>query len=907
MAIRLISTPKEISFSRNPNIFRFKSDAQRSYNGAVCLAYLYLNITDDQDIPFTLTYGNQKLPMRVTTVPDDSGYQITKISGNENHDALIIQAAKDLNANFYLNRDFDITTDTVGGGTRYVKFTAKSPGTAFNLQSDRSDYNCYVYTMQSGADEVLNKNFRLYYELWVENATGSGYDKKSEAYLEPGITGEAAIDLSLHLTGALLADGYDRPSLKNAIAKRDILSLRKYYLQYAEVYGDTQVIRKLNKTETFYSLLGGISNELLEEFAFPESFTSQGKLRFLKQEPQEKYIRPEQPEFLSVVTFSQGYAQLQLATKMYFTDDSTLNLPGAAFPAVPKYTKLTFPVGYAQNNLNLVAGDKQLYKYEVYLVDEQGATVSEIKTYWLDGDYKPYTRYYLYLSSWGTYDTQITYGKASAAYELVKQQANVTRVGAFQLMNGEQVDYSNSLTNTETITTGYRTKRDIRQFKDLFLSRDKFLIRKGRAYPVTLASKEISEFKDGDDLTALTFEMGFLFKEQMYTFDDKDDAPAALYFPIIVGGGPPADDEPADKYDSRYYRKTETYNITQVDDFIALINSQLSAMSIQEREDIQEVILQLKQKADVNHNHDDRYMPIAEMQDLLIQLQQAIDTGGVLAEDITFDIQVGAVTQGATLAKGTNFTQAMKAFAYKVYYPILNLPKFSLSHQEPAQIEVGTVLTVDLVFNFDRGKIQATWPGGVDMPIVGEATGYRFWNADESGFQIVGGTNYQKQNYMVLPGANSFKADVIYNAGPQPKDSKGNNFGGAMQAGISDKVSASFTGLYKHFWSAVGANPATAAEGRLGNSAWSTANTFTVATGITLTRWAVIIAPGKKVAKVMDTTTNNDITTEYQLLDSNFSVNDAGGSPVFGFKLYVKSQSGTYDSSHDHVFTLTNN
>ncbi|MBS7565161.1 hypothetical protein KHS38_12170 [Mucilaginibacter sp. Bleaf8] len=905
MAIQTLQQPGLISFSRNSIVFQFKTDARYAVRGFTYIGRLTFDYNAPESYGFTLSYGDISQNFTVTQSPDDSGLQLPSYWNGDTLADYTQELADALNGNFYLSGDF--VFEPAGDGANYwISVSARKAGTIYNLSVSNSAY-IGLQTSRYGTAPVLNPNFKLLCELWIQKTATSEPYKVSDPFLEVDDDGVATLDISGQLTDVMLADGYERPVFTDPIALVNLQTVVRYFLRYAEVYGDSQVVRRISTTGTFFALLGGISKEKLAEFNFPGSFIAGDKLRFLKQEPLEKYLLPEQPEFLSVVLFNGDHQGLQLKFTVHFDDDSTATIYKYAMGTQGQFTKLTYPVGFVQNALNLVKADHAVIKYDVVLVNGAGDEVSETKTYWIDYSFLPYARMFVYLSSWGTYDTLVSYGKGSSQYDILNNTAEINTDRGFVLAEGERINYATSLNNKETIASGYMEKAQIRIFKDIALSRDILLYRKKRTYAVAFASKSVKEFKDGENMHAISFEIGFRYDEELFTLDDRDDQDTPLFLPLRMVQSGPAAPLPDGSLDYRYYLKSETLTTGQINDLIKAVRDSLDTLGIKEAKDIQDLLLKLQGKADTLHDHDERYILKADLQDLIIQMQDVIDNGSALAEDITFDIQVGAVNQGVTLTKGTNLTEVIKAIAFKVYYPILNLPKFSLSHQEPAQIEVGTVLTVDLVFNFDRGKIQATWPGGVDMPIVGEATGYRFWNADESGFQLVGGNTYQKQNYVALPGANSFKADVIYNAGPQPKDSKGNNFGGAMPAGISDKVSTSFTGLYKHFWSAVAVNPATAAEGRLGNSAWSTANTFTVSTGITLTRWAVLIAPGKKVAKVMDTTTNNDITTEYQLLDSNFSVNDAGGNLVFGYKLYVKSQSGTYDSSHDHVFTLNNN
>ncbi len=903
-----ITGPGTITFSRNQVLFTLKSDAYYKSEGKPTVVNLVFDFYAPQEYTFTLTYGNIPLKFTIANKPEDDGYQIVSrtVSTAEEYAHIL---ANGLASNFYLNRDFEFGVGTDGNNNYFVVITARKHGALYNLTIEGTT-NMSLRYVQQGTDDVLNKNFKLFYQLYVENQAQTEFSMVSEAYLPTQEDGIATINLSDSLTNALLADGNDRPNLKSSVAGLDSRFLRRYYIRYAEAYGDDQVIKKIHETGKYYALLGGISKERLEDFAFPDSFQSGDKLVFLKQDPKEKYIRPEQPEFLTMVTFTRDFNTLTFKTKLYFTDDTNQLISSFTFFNTDQYKRLTFPVGFVQNNLHLVSSTKQVLKYEVYLVDENDTIVTETKTYWLDYDYKPYTKFFLYLSSFGTYDTHVTYGKGSTAYDLMKSSADISRVGNFQLMDGEQIDFLTALANTETVTTGYRSKREIRQFKDLFLSRDKFIVRKGRAYPVTLATKEIAEFKDGDNLFALSFEIGFGFKESLWTYDEKDDLPAGLFFPMIIGGGIVGGNNlPADYYDYRYYLKTETYNKDQVNQLLADLQSTVAQNKKIEADHYNAIMLALNQKANLIHDHGDIYVSRSDINDLIIQINDFIKGGGgaSLARDVRADLTVGAVAAGTVLTTGMNFTEFVEALMTKVFFPNIIPPSFGLAHAEGPSIEVGTSLTVDLVFSFNRGLIQATWSGGSDLPYTGLASAYRFYNADGVTFTSVSSPNFQFTNYQVKAGNNNvFKADVIIAAGAQPKDSKGNNVGSPYPGGTSPIQQTNFHGYYASWFGPVDNVPGAGAAPRSldGKQPNSAGNSFILNSGSSKTKLVIITAPGLSLASVVDLDAlNSVITSEYEL-QGTMAVNDAGGKPVSGFSIYLKTMGVAYTSNHRHQITL---
>ncbi|MBE7179015.1 MAG: hypothetical protein INR69_21610, partial [Mucilaginibacter polytrichastri] len=409
-----------------------------------------------------------------------------------------------------------------------------------------------------------------------------------------------------------LRTGYDRPNLKLPVSQKDKFTVRKYYLTVAEVYGEKQTIRKQTVTTIKTALYGGISKEMLDEFIFPGFFMRSGKVLFLKQEPDEVKVYADQPEFLTWCAFEKDEASVTLHAKLYFGDNTTDTRTIATFPDVKQYDRFTFAVGILHNNWHLIKPDQPILKYELVMKNAAGTEISPVKTYYVDYDQNPYLRFFIFLSSWGTYDTLVSAGKGSYDYDLTSSAADITQVGKYQLADGDTIDFAASMAQTESVATGFReNRREIRRFRDLFLSTDRFLMRKGRIYPITINSKSIKEFQDGNQLPALSFEIGTRYKETVWTFDDKDDQPRLLAFPIIVGGGL-GGSIPDNYFDWRFYRKTETYNKSEVDDKFSQFNQTLNELYGQ-IQDANALILLLQQnKAEVNHNHDERYMLIAD-------------------------------------------------------------------------------------------------------------------------------------------------------------------------------------------------------------------------------------------------------------------------------------------------------
>jgi len=654
MSVQITKHPKPISFSRNAVEFQFYTDAQLKTKGKPFVGKLAFVYEATSPYSFTITYGDLTLNFDVALIPDNSGYQLPtrQIDNAEAYARLLAQS---FGENFYLGRDFTFTVGT-DGVNYWVVATARNNGTGYNMGISGSAYMGFQ-TLQAGVNDVANPNFKLYTEIWAQVGGSSAPTQLSNAYQEVNPDGYVNMDISGALTDAMLAAGYDRPDFINAIAGVNTTSTCQYYLRYAEVYGDTQVIKRVIQTDVYNAVLGGISKEMLTTTQLPDSFIANGKCLFLKQDNAEKYLLPEQDEFLSIIMLDGDHSGVSLKFTITYSDNTTLTLLKFALGDVRQYAKLTFPVGFVQNNLNLLDSTRAVLNYSVVLVDAAGTEISETRKYWIDYTLRLYTRQFIYLSSLGTYDTLITFGQGSTQYNLVQSSAEIANDKGFILANGEQINYSNSLNNIETVTSGYRQPAEIRLFKDLALSLDLLLYRKKRIYAVSLSSNNIKEFKDAENLHAITFDFGFRYSEELFTTDPADDNDMPMFLPLDLAQMPDAGG-PDNSLDYRYYLKTETYNQTEVNNLLSKLKDIIDAATKREADDYAALLLALANKSNLDHTHPD-YITREEFNDLL----EALDNTKIATylyvkstdPNISYDEQGRFVYKHASLLNQTGY------------------------------------------------------------------------------------------------------------------------------------------------------------------------------------------------------------------------------------------------------------
>lgn len=617
--ITVTQEPGSICFARNPTIYGLHTDNLYPNVGQKTIALLgfpdYTNggdgLFDAAPYSFALIYGGNTLTFIVSNDDPDSGYNLP--SGYSlSFDDWIALVLTRLQGNYFLKRDFNLDIYATGG-TKYIRFSAKYPGTAYNLSTDTANqitetgHAMAVFNqLTAGTDKTARPNFKIMIEVWMWLPDGSDAERLSQAFADVDEDGNCVYDISGTLTDGLSAYGFDRPSLAMPAAEICPNTSRRYYLQVAEVYGDQQVIRAVTATTTKMALYGSFSKRMVEQLLFPDYFITGEIVKFLDQELSVKQTRIKQPEFLTFCNFIAPDTAVSMRVVVTFTDNTTDQIADPySFVDVPLYQKLYFPAGYSQLNLGLLNPAKTVASWTVTLVNGGGTALTETKTYVMDYTYRPYGRYLLYQNSFGGYISNFTYGKASLEYELTLKSSDITPVGGFKLINGEQINFDQLSTDKISLVTGFTSRRSLLVYRDFILSVDKFLVDKGVALPIGILSDSIKLYKDGDNLYSQTFDITFLYAEEVYTYDPEEDEP---FSPGDLGNYvPPNPDDMPDNFDDRYYLKTLTYNRVEIDGKITTETNARIAGDENLQAQIDELTAVVASKMDADATFDDRY------------------------------------------------------------------------------------------------------------------------------------------------------------------------------------------------------------------------------------------------------------------------------------------------------------
>lgn len=185
-----------------------------------------------------------------------------------------------------------------------------------------------------------------------------------------------------------------------------------------------------------------------------------------------------------------------------------------------------------------------------------------------------------------------------------------------------------------------------------------------------------------------------------------------------------------------------------------------------------------------------------------VDLAEILKYKSALSDDIATVNVLGGIPAGTTVAqlKNKTFSQLFDELIFPTVNPTFEVPTASLSLKNtsitPIIQEVGTTgASVPVTTSFIRGYN----PGAIK--IAGVKKQNRGGDLDSAGsFIYINNTPTNKIFPTEIPeGAITYKYRAIYRQGPQPLDSKGNNYQTPLPAGIVDSAAVIINGVYPYF------------------------------------------------------------------------------------------------------------
>lgn len=243
-------------------------------------------------------------------------------------------------------------------------------------------------------------------------------------------------------------------------------------------------------------------------------------LKFLTWQPDNGMVDVDMPVVLSFLTnFEPKPAKLKLWCSYQRVNGTTNSMMIEEFAGVELYSLLSINVGYKALGLLELEGADSVFKYKIWLSNENDQRVSEERKFVIDRQYYEYVRYLVMVNSLGGLDVVRCTGVMDRSLKLMVKTAERALVAGY-LPSSEEIFVTNILGNRELkIATGFGlTDKWIEYFEELAWSRLVYVVTQEGLVPIVSTGEVMELRKDGEYLGGRVF--GFVESKEAIGYSD---------------------------------------------------------------------------------------------------------------------------------------------------------------------------------------------------------------------------------------------------------------------------------------------------------------------------------------------------------------------------------------------------
>lgn len=161
-------------------------------------------------------------------------------------------------------------------------------------------------------------------------------------------------------------------------------------------------------------------------------------------------------------------------------------------------------------------------------------------------------------------------------------------------------------------------------------------------------------------------------------------------------------------------------------------------------------------------------------------------------------IDVGGISAGTTFTNLT-YEDLIEGLFYPELFPNLTNPSFTFTSNQTGLREIGSEVNISFNFTFNRGSINPQYesdsPHRSGLPNTYNLSGVGVTGQNSSALSY----SESLSDFEVPLGNTTWQGSVSYDAGVQPKGSKGTDFNSPLSAGTTNTISRTVTGVYPYF------------------------------------------------------------------------------------------------------------
>lgn len=270
---------------------------------------------------------------------------------------------------------------------------------------------------------VVRTGLVYYLEVWVP-----------ESYLSPNFvlldTLEAREKPKKSIGGGEIFEGafFEIDSLLRGVLESTAPSFQQNYISVCEgiitpyfckaIVKNNDVVVQTTTLTSRYAMKSGIAEKDFESYGdcFFDSYIGAGK-RFLTYKPDNSAVTPEQPEILYFLTnYSKPITKINLEVIEYHGRETTYHRLALSLSNTANMQVYCIPVG-----MKALSISSDVKKYSVYLTNQDGFTISEVRTFRVEKRYRRFKKYFLFENSLGVFDSLPVFGETEESKKVTKQ------------------------------------------------------------------------------------------------------------------------------------------------------------------------------------------------------------------------------------------------------------------------------------------------------------------------------------------------------------------------------------------------------------------------------------------------------------------------------------------------------
>lgn len=482
MSLSVLHQPAARSLVKNPVVFELSTNNEMATTGVATVQTLSPQSIPSDGDTFQIAWLNGSVDLTFTfrSIPDNSGLELNIGSPANLADFVENVFLPDLLANYYLNRDFEIS---YAGGS-VIDLEARHLGAAYEFTFTAGPLVMLHAITTPGVDPVLRENFRIISEF-RGRYNGDVSWQNAELELIP-INSKVVFDY------APLLKAFDKLVLPNLLSTSAIdvsEQVIEYEARFAEAYGLTMPVQRVLSQPLMRGLWGGYNTRdrlavVWQDDVFPKFLTHRQKV----------YLRETQPYFLSFWNDDQVRVGQKLIANLIYTD-GTAAVKTIETVVLSAYELIYYPVGF--NRLQLAADPNKTvasaYCYLEGLNDEDGVDIV------INRKPVPAETFLAYRNAYGMLEVQCFTGQVLKTLEVEHEVVDLLKRWDTPYEEPRQISFNKELIYGLEINSGNFSPNQAELLADCLSSDRHYLIVNNRYVPVVLKAEayEIGETRRG--------------------------------------------------------------------------------------------------------------------------------------------------------------------------------------------------------------------------------------------------------------------------------------------------------------------------------------------------------------------------------------------------------------------------